>query len=217
MIVFGVSGMSYLAYRGCEGFEHLWANTFWAFHRFYLPTIRAGIMGVVLVFVALFGIRQGHVNAAVIIAIIVACWVKLWFSWYALIAYARLREARKAYWNEKPLPPVERAPEDPYLQMLLGFATLPKWFNGLSYILTLLIIVCFTTIPLALLNFTEGDNPINGKTKLVKNLTESEPLYVHFHSTASPPLRLTRIWFSKFPSICSQNFFFTFFFIQFRC
>jgi hypothetical protein len=190
MITSGVFVMGWLSYYPYASFKPLGKNHFWLFHRFYLRMAEGGLFGLVLVLVVFFGIRQSNLNADIIAAIVVACYIKIVSGGYAIRSYLILRIARKTYWRETLQHQAEKlpAPEDSYVQMLLGFATLPGWFSNLFGFLTLLVTIGFITIPIALIKLEEDINPINGEIKLIKKLSESEPLYVPFHFTSPPSI-----------------------------
>ena len=181
MVFIGMIGMLVISHYQYERFITLKENHFWLYHRYYLRVAEAGILGLVSLLVVIFELRRSHLDTLIISAICVTCFFKLLFGWLAAESYLKLRQGRKTYWREAPQPQAEKPQtEDPYVQMMLGFATLPGWHNLLSTLLIFLITTGFITIPLALISNTEDNNPNNGDTNLFKKISKREPLYVHF-------------------------------------
>jgi hypothetical protein len=213
MVVVGVIGMFVLSRFHFRNQIPLKDNYFWLLNRYYLRVAESSFTGLVLYLQIIFAYRKGVIDSdgPTIAAICVIGSIKVLFTLLAIRAYWKTRqvknEHKKRYGAEKP------QTEDPYVQMLLGFASIPGWHILLSTLLIWLVTTGFITIPPELIGFAEENDTGDGQTSLFKQFALSEPQYVQFHFT-TPPLDfiIRRIWFSEFSFILSSDLFFTLFF-----
>jgi hypothetical protein len=161
-------------------------NYFWLYNKYYLRVAEGGLYGLILLVVIVVELRQGNTDRPTIAAICATCTIKVLYCGLAAWSYFKMRQVKKAHETHVEKPQTE----DPYVEMLLGFVSLPAWHILLSTFLIWLITTGFITTPTALISLAEDNN----NTSLFKQFSQSEPRYVQFHFTAL----MRRIWFSKF-------------------